>query len=140
MSRRGLTIWLHWGVFMMILAMIKGGSSAEVLRWAFVLTGTIWVGLALARGLLGRPGPKLTGTARAAYPWIHRGLYALLAISVAVNGAALLGWAGKDTAWNTLLVLLAAGALHGLFHFWRHTALYDGALMLMSPRFMHKYL
>ncbi len=140
MTRRGLTIWLHWGVVMMILAMIKGGSSAEVLRWAFVLTGAVWVGLAVVRGLLGRPGPKLTGAARAAYPWMHRGLYGVLAISVAANGAALMGWVDKDAAWNSLLVLLAAGAPHGLFHFWRHTALYDGALRLMSPRFMHRLL
>jgi cytochrome b561 len=44
------------------------------------------------------------------------------------------------SAWISLLVLLAIGAFHGLFQFWRHNALYDGALKLITPKFMHKVL
>lgn len=139
-TRRRLTIVLHWSVLMMILMMVKGGTSAPLLRWAFVIAGTIWVAMALARGMMGKPGPKLTGTLRRAYPWMHRGLYVLLAITVTLNALALTGVMPHDTGWTALLVLLSAGALHGLFHFWRHNVLYDGALRIMMPRFMHKIL
>lgn len=140
MTRRALTILLHWSVLMLTLMMVKGGTDAPVLRWLFVATGSVWVGLALIRGLLGRPGPKLQGAWRAAFPWMHWGLYGLIALAVALNAAALLGLAPHDTGWTALLILLVGGTLHGLFHFWRHTALYDGALRLMTPRFMHKML
>lgn len=140
MTRRSLTILLHWGTLLLVLAMIKGGSAAPVLRWSFVVAGGLWVGLALGLGLLGKPGPKLRGGLRTAYPWMHRIMYALVAVAVAVNLAALLGLAPLDWAWQSLLVILSASALHGLFHVWRHTALYDGALRMMAPRSWHKYL
>lgn len=138
--RRRATILLHWSVFMMLLAMVKGGSADVLLRAGFVGAGGVWLGMAALRGMLGRPGPKLTGALRAAYPWMHRGLYGCLALAVAANGAALAGLGGLDLAWNSLLVLLVAGTFHGLFHFWRHNVLYDNALRLMTPRFMHKIL
>ena len=140
MTRRRLTIFLHWSILMLILVMIKGGTAAPAVRWAFVIGGAVWVGMALAQGMMCKPGPKLQGSLRAAYPWMHRGLYALLAITVAANAAALLGLAPHDTGWVPLLVLLTAGTFHGLFHFWRHNVLYDGALRIMMPRFMHKVL
>ncbi len=96
--------------------------------------------IALIKGPLGKPGPKLQGGLRAAYLWMHWGMYALVSITVTMNAAALLGIAPHDTGWTALLILMTAGILHGLFHFWRHTALYDGALRMMAPRFMHKYL
>ena len=140
MTQRRLTILLHWSLFMLLLAMIKGGSANEILRWVYVGTGAVWLGLTTMRGMLGRPGPKLQGALRAAYPWMHRGMYAVLAFSVAANAAALMGWASLDLAWNSLLALLIAGTFHGLFHFWRHNVLYDNALRMMLPRFMHKIL
>ncbi|MBI1416295.1 MAG: hypothetical protein GC146_03650 [Limimaricola sp.] len=138
--RRTLTIWLHWGSVFLILMMIKGGTSAPALRWIFTAAGALWVGMAVFGGLLGRPGPKLTGLARAAYPWMHRGMYAALAVAAGLNLVALLGLAPRDWAWTSLLVLLAAGMLHGIFHLWRHTTLYDGALKMMAPRILHKHL
>ncbi len=138
MTQRRLIIILHWSILMLILMMVKGGTSAPVLRWAFVIGGAIWVAIALVRGMMCKPGPKLQGTLRAVYPWMHRGLYTVLAVTVALNGLALIGVLPHDTGWTALLVLLAAGALHGLFHFWRHNVLYDGALRIMMPRFMHK--
>ena len=140
MTQRRLTIFLHWTILMLALVMVKGGTSAEVVRWAFVIGGGIWVGMAAVKGMLCKPGPKLTGTLRAVYPWMHRGMYVVLAATVALNGAALLGVVPHDTGWTALLVLLAAGTFHGLFHFWRHNVLFDGALRVMTPRFMHKIL
>lgn len=138
--RRRLTILLHWSILMLILVMIKGGTSAPLVRWAFVIGGTVWVGMALAKGMLGKPGPKLQGSLRAAYPWMHRGMYLLLGLAVVLNAAALVGLMPHDTGWIALLVLLTAGTFHGLFHFWRHNVLFDGALRVMMPRFLHKIL
>jgi cytochrome b561 len=140
MMQRRLTIILHWSLFMLLLAMIKGGSADGALRWAYVGTGALWLVLTGTLGMLGKPGPKLQGSLRRAYPWMHRTLYTALAASVAINAATLLGYASLDLAWNSLLFLLVLGTFHGLFHFWRHNVLYDGALRLMTPRFMHKIL
>ena len=140
MTRRRLTILLHWSVLMLVLIMVKGGTDAVGVRWFFVAAGALWVATALAKGLMGQPGPKLQGPLRRAYPFLHWGMYALLALAVLANGLALLGLASKPLAWTSLLVLLAAATFHGLFHFWRHNVLFDGALRKMSPRFMHKLL
>lgn len=140
MTQRRLTILLHWSLFMMLLAMIKGGSANEILRWSYVGAGALWLAVTGWRGMLGKPGPKLQGALRAAYPWMHRGMYAVLAVSVVANAAALAGLASLDLAWNSLLVVLMAGTFHGLFHFWRHNVLFDNALRLMLPRFMHKII
>lgn len=140
MTRRRLTILLHWSTLMLVLVMVKGGTSDPLVRWTFVAGGALWVGMAVAKGMMGKPGPKLTGGLRSAYPWMHRGMYLVLAATVALNGAALMGWMPHDTGWVALLVLLSAGALHGLFHFWRHNVLFDGALRVMTPRFLHKIL
>ena len=140
MTQRRITIILHWSVLMLVLVMVKGGTSAVYVRWAFVLASGFWVAMAVVKGMMCKPGPKLTGPLRAAYPWMHRGMYALLAVTVALNAAALLGVLPHDTGWTALLVLLGAGALHGLFHFWRHNVLFDGALRIMTPRFMHRIL
>jgi cytochrome b561 len=131
---------LHWSVALMLLMMVKGGAAAPALRWTFVAAGGLWVGLALIKGLQGRPGPKLTGAARAAFVPFHILVYATLALTVALNGAALLGWTSDSAAWTALLALLALATFHAIFHLWRHTALNDGALRVMMPRIWHKYL
>lgn len=125
---------------MLILAMVKGGTSADWVRWTFVACVTAWVAIALAKGLIGKAGPKLGPATRAAYPWIHRAIYVALAVSAILNAGELLGWISAGPAWVSLLVLLSIGAFHGLFQFWRHTALYDNALRLITPKFAHKYL
>ena len=140
MTRRRLTIILHWSTLLLLLMMVKGGTSDVVLRWLFVICGAVWIALALVRGMMCKPGPKLQGKLRAAYPWMHRGMYALLGVAVVLNASALVGLAPHDTGWTALLLLLAAATFHGIFHFWRHNALYDGALRVMTPRFVHKYL
>ncbi|SEW25106.1 hypothetical protein SAMN04488515_1841 [Cognatiyoonia koreensis] len=140
MSRRTVVIALHWSVLFMVLAMIKGGTAAEGLRWAFVIAGLGWIGVLLTGGLLGRPGPKLSGLFRAAYPWMHYGMYALLVLAVLANAADLIGLGSADAAWNSLLVLFVASIFHSIFHLWRHTTLNDGALRMMTPKIWHKYL
>ena len=140
MTRRCALILLHWTTAFLILAMVKGGTAAEWVRWSFVGAVALWVGIALAKGLIGRPGPKLSPATRAIYPWMHRALYGALAVSAALNAGELLGWLEPGRAWTSLLVLLSLGAVHGLFQFWRHNALYDNALRLITPRIMHKYL
>jgi cytochrome b561 len=120
--------------------MIKGGTAAPMIRWAFVLAGLMWIGMTLTHGLLSRPGPKLQGMLRTAFPWMHWAMYGLLGFAVLANAAALTGFAPIHTGWTALLILLGAATLHGLFHFWRHNVLYDGALRKMTPRFMHKML
>lgn len=140
MTRRSIHIVLHWSVFMLILAMVKGGASAQWLRWTFVAAVMLWIAIALAKGLIGKAGPKLGPTTRMIYPWMHRAIYFALFVSAALNAAELLGWIAPGPAWTSLLVLLGIGAVHGLFHFWRHNALFDGALKLITPKFMHSIL
>lgn len=124
----------------MLLAMIKGGTDAVWLRWAFVAIGGLWVCVSLAKGVLAKPGPKLTGLLRRSFTAAHAAIYAVVSASVVINAAALLGWATKDLAFTSLLVVLTAGTFHAIFHFWRHNVLYDNALRMITPKFAHKYL
>ena len=140
MTRRGVVMLLHWATLLMVLAMIKGGSAAVGLRWAFVIGGAVWIAMLLRGGMLGKPGPKLTGFFRQAYPAMHYGMYALICLAVIANAADLLGFGLNALAWNALLILFAASIFHALFHLWRHTALNDGALRMMIPKMWHKHL
>lgn len=140
LTRRRLIILLHWSVLMLVLAMIKGGSAAPVLRWVFVLAGGVWVGMAMMRGIRAKPSPKLSGILRSSFRAQHFAMYALVGIAVLINLGALLDLLPLVWGWNVLLVLLVAGTFHGIFHFWRHTALMDGALRMISPKALHKYL
>lgn len=133
-------ILLHWTVFMLLWIMVKGGEGAEGIRWAFVVAGAIWIGMTLARGMMARPGPKLQGAFRRWFRTMHAGVYALMAVAVVLNATALLDLTPLRWAWNSLLALLGVGTIHGIFHLWRHTALNDGALRMITPRFWHKHL
>lgn len=141
MTRRSLVVVLHWLSFFLILTMVKGGVSTPWVLALFVACTVIWGTMTLFLGLQGKPGPKLSPPLRRAYPWMHRVLHILLALTAVAILARLLGrpipWLD---AWVMLLVTLAVGTFHGLFHFWRHTALYDRALHLITPKFMHKWL
>lgn len=121
--------------------MVKGGVSTPWVLWLFVAAVALWGGSALVFGLLGKAGPKLSPPLKRAYPWMHRTLHILLALTAVAIALRLLDRPLPYLdAWVMLLVTLAAGTFHGLFHFWRHTALYDRALHLITPRFMHKWL
>lgn len=140
MTRRALNIALHWFFALVLLAMIKGGTDAIWLRWVYVGLGAAWVGIVVLKGVLAKPGPKLTGFLRDSFKALHIGFYALIAFSVAINAFALLGLAQKDMAFTSLLLVLAAATFHALFHVWRHCALYDNALRMIFPKSWHKYL
>ncbi|NNE51347.1 MAG: hypothetical protein HKN30_02985 [Sulfitobacter sp.] len=141
MTRRNLTVALHWSIVFLILAMVKGGTSERWVLALFAVFVALWGAMTLILGLMGRPGPKLSPPLRRAYPWMHRSLHILLALTAIAVVFRLIGrplpWLD---AWTMLLVTLSAGTFHGVFHFWRHTALYDNALRLITPRFMHNIL
>lgn len=140
MTRRTLNIALHWSFALMLLSMIKGGSDAVLLRWTYVIVGAIWVGIAIAKGILAKPGPKLKGLLRRSFAAVHWGLYAIIGTSVVINALALLNLAPKQLAFTSLLVVLTAATFHAVFHLWRHAALYDNALRMIFPPSWHKYL
>lgn len=141
MRQRGVVIALHWVVVMLILGMVKGGASSPWVLWIFVAAVTLWTGITIFHGLRAKPGPRLSYRVRRLYPWMHRALHTLLALTAIAILFRLIGrplwWLD---AWVMLVVTLGAGTFHGVFHFWRHTALYDNALALITPRFMHRWL
>ncbi len=137
MNRRTLTVALHWtNMFLLIVLVVAGPVPA--LAWIFVVTGGTMVGLALVRGLMNGPGPKLEGFVRAAHPWLSRGMYAALGATALATLLRLLGiWTPPVALQQLYFYLLSAASLHGVFHLWRHTALGDGALKRITPSFMH---
>jgi cytochrome b561 len=140
-SRRGLTSALHWACVFLILTMVKGGVATPWVLALFAGLVIVWAGMILALGLQGKPGPKLSPAVRRAYPWMHRALHGLLALTAIAILLRLMGHEQRWLdPWILLLITLAAGTFHGLFHFWRHTALYDGALRLITPKALHKWL
>lgn len=129
----------------------------------FTSLSLLWFADYLRRGLASRPGPKLRGWARPAHRAIHHGLILGLAV-LAVTGfglgltSAILLKAGgvvpiappldlpAANEWVGALhsavfyALFALVAVHAVFHLWRHTALNDGALRIMAPRALHRFL
>jgi hypothetical protein len=134
MNRRLATVGLHWSNVTLLMLVLADGGESRFLAWAFGLTGLAMTGLALAKGLMNGPGPKLAGGLRRAHPWISRLMYVLLGwASVSVlAGQVDVPLPGPDTR-TTLLIVLTAGLLHGIFNLWRSTALNDGALRRMLP-------
>ena len=64
----------------------------------------------------------------------------MIAVTAVLNALELLGLLRPGPAWTALLILLAAATFHAIFHLWRHTTLYDGALNMISPKAVHKHL
>ncbi|MXQ06468.1 hypothetical protein GQ651_01270 [Alphaproteobacteria bacterium GH1-50] len=138
MTRRRLVIFCHWSTaFLLAVLLIEGRGASSGLIWAFSALCLVWAAsYAIGRGPLGRPGPKLTGWLRPAHRIQHHLLY--LAMTAA---AVLVVWQLDATATGRALkVLLFAGLLHGAFHLWRHTSLFDGALRTITPRAFHHLL
>lgn len=138
--RRTALITLHWTNFLLLVLLVAGGPLTG-LAWAFAASGLGMGAIALVGGLMNGPGPKLTGFACAAHPWQSRAMYAALAIVAALTLWDLTGAlpAGINLA-RIYFYLLAASALHAIFHLWRHTALCDGALKRILPKTMHGML
>ncbi|MDU8909845.1 hypothetical protein [Aestuariicoccus sp. MJ-SS9] len=125
----------------MLILLISGGTGSPVLSWAFVVAALIFSGSGLVFGLMTGAGPMLSGTARSAHPWMHRAMYVASAATALVVAADRLEqappWPEPSLA---LMLLLSIASLHAIFHLWRHTALGDGALRLMTPRALHGIL
>ena len=134
MSRHLATVILHWSNVTLLVLVLAAGGESGLLGWAFGLTGLAMAGLALAKGVMNGPGPKLAGVLRRAHPCLSRAMYVLLGwASLSVLGSEI-GFLlpGPDTR-TTLLIVLSTGLLHGIFNLWRSTALNDGALRRMLP-------
>ncbi|MEO0746253.1 MAG: hypothetical protein AAFY49_12980 [Pseudomonadota bacterium] len=136
--RRTATITLHW-LSLLLLVLLVAGGPLPVLAWAFGLVGLALCTIALLRGLMNGPGPKLEGPLRAAHPWLSRAMYAALG---AVAAATLWHLAVEPVTGITQLhfYLMSAASLHAIFHLWRHTALGDGALRRITPAALHGML
>ena len=144
--RKGLTMILHWTLFLLVWTIALAGRATtnpapEWLGPAYAIVGGGFVALAVIFGMLNRPGPKLQGWIRPAHVWAHRALYALVAWSAAAYGAE---WYGQPlpgpTGREMIPAVLAATMLHAVYHMWRHTTLLDGALRLMTPKAIHHIL
>lgn len=138
MTRRRLVIFAHWSTaFLLAVVLIEGPSASPALVYAFAGIAALWVAsYVMGRGPLGQPGPRLTGWLRPAHRLQNHALYLAITVAAALSVTAL----DSEATGRALKVLLFLGLLHGMFHLWRHTALLDGALRTITPRFVHKVL
>jgi len=137
MTRRQINIVLHWSTALLVMVLVIVGST-PVLTVLFAAVSLIWSGMALLRGMSGKPGPKLQGYARWGHIWGHRALYLLIGLAGLAGLATLIGW---PLPFRRLILLLFwAGAVHSIFHLWRHTVLLDGALRIILPKQLHALL
>jgi len=137
MTRRIVTITLHWLTFLCLVLLVAGGPR-PLLAWVFAIAGLSMCGVAAVRGVMNGPGPVLTGALRRAHPWMSRAMYLALGATAALTIWVSLGgnWSGPRLA-EVYFYLLSASSLHAIFHLWRHTALGDGALRRITPKRMH---
>lgn len=138
MTRRRFVIFAHWmTAFLLAVLLIKGPSAPTWLTLAFSgLSGLWFASYVSCRGPLAKPGPKLVGITRPVHRLQHHALYFAMAAAAVASLTVL----EDEVTGRALTVLLFLGLLHGLFHLWRHTALFDGALRLILPKFMHGVL
>ena len=135
---RSLVKLLHWTIFgLIITALIVG--NVTVVKWGYIGSMSLWILGYGAFGLLAKPGPALKGALRNYFVPLHifmMGMPAIFAVALLNADPGPLSGPARSMA----LATLAAGSLHGIFHLWRHTALGDGALRNMTPRFLHGLL
>ncbi|WP_299816111.1 cytochrome B [uncultured Jannaschia sp.] len=141
----------------------KGAAINSDIALVFVALALLWSGDYFARGLAGRPGPKLPSHLRTFHRRLHKTLVWLLFL-VPVGGFLLgltserlllaggwlpiappLGLARANDVMGLLhrVEFYALGALvvlHAAFHVWRHVRLRDNALRIMAPKVLHRFL
>ena len=138
--RHTATLTLHW-LSLVLLILLMAGGPRPALALAFGLSGLAMCAIALISGLMNGPGPTLQGLLRRAHPWLSRAMYAALGLAAGLTlWAQISGKPNAATLGDIYVYLLAASALHGIFHLWRHTALSDGALRRITPKSMHGIL
>ena len=175
MSRRTFIKWLHWLSFGLIAWFFlvepdensadPGGALSFHAGMGMVLGAItlIWFVLFVAKGLAGRPGPKLPGGARRVHPLSHKILHWSVVAMLATGGLAALtapfaisafgalpigpGIGGKtlhglaqDVHEIVFNALLAVIVLHAASHIARHVLLKDNALRIMVPKVLHRWL
>jgi len=138
MTRRRFAIFAHWATaFLLAVLLIEGPSASVWLTTGFAALSGLWfTSYALGRGPLGKPGPKLTGVLRPVLPFQHHILYFAMAAASVASIAVL----EDNITGRAMAVLLLLGLHHGIFHLWRHTALSDGVLRTIMPKFLHGIL
>ena len=138
MTRRRFVIIAHWATaFLLAVLLIEGPSASVWLTSGFAALSGLWfTSYALGRGPLGKPGPRLTGVLR----HVHRFQHHILYFAVAAASAASITVLEDNITGRAMAVLLLLGLLHGIFHLWLHTALFDGALRTIMPKFLHGIL
>lgn len=68
MSRRLATVILHWSALTLLLLLLAAGGRSVLLTHFFGGTGLAMVGLAMAKGVMIGPEPKLQGASQSAPP------------------------------------------------------------------------
>ena len=138
--RRKATITLHWLCLVLLILLVAGGLIAEI-ALLYAVCGLSMTAIALFKGLMNGPGPKLTGALRSAHPWMSWGMYGLLAFSSALTLRVFMGAGSFGIDLGRLyFITLGVAMLHAIFHLWRHTALGDGALRRITPKILHGVL
>ena len=134
MTRRRFVIFAHSATaFLLAVLLIEGPSASVWLTSGFAALSGLWLtSYALGRGPLGKPGPKLTGVLRPVHHFQHH----ILCFAMAAASVASISALEDNITGRAMAVLLLLGLLHGIFHLWRHTALFDGALRAIMPKFL----
>ena len=135
----------------------------SVMGLIFVTLALIWTVLYLRKGLASRPGPKLPPWARLTHKVMHHTI--IWGLFLVAFGGFLLSLTSNVILWAGGILPIApamglphandiVGKLHtyqfyglailvifhALFHLWRHTALRDNALRIMTPKVLHRFL
>ncbi|WP_166418420.1 cytochrome b [Cochlodiniinecator piscidefendens] len=175
MNRRFVLKWLHWVGFSVLLYFFfvepdenradPGGALSTHAGAGLILAliTTVWMGMYIRKGLMGRPGPKLPSWGKRFHFLSHWALQWGLPIVVASGAIAGLAAPFAIRAFGVVPINPAAGTngLHGFaeeiheiafdgfmiligfhiaFHVWRHFWLKDNALRIMVPKILHRYL
>jgi cytochrome b561 len=135
MTRRRLTMILHWTVFALLVLLLIGYRNALV-SWAFVLAGAGMIAMALIKGLYSKPGPGLDGFLRVAHPVLHWAMYGFLAVVAVFTALAQFGAAPTEMS-RLYFILLYASFGHGTLQVMRQMSPGDAPLRNMTPKSMH---
>ena len=175
-ARRTYVRWLHLAmiplVFWFVIATpdfirwlwgVQGNDINSDIALVFVTLALIWSADAMVRGMVGRPGPKLSPRLKTFHRVLHRTL--ILGMFLIPVGGFLLGltasrqllaggwlpiappqhWERANEIVGKIHIyqfyaLAALALVHAGFHVWRHYRLRDNALRIMAPRFLHRFL
>ena len=175
-ARRTVVKWLHLAMIPLVVWFVI--ATPDFVRWLwgprgneinsdiallFVTLALVWCADSFVRGMVGRPGPKLSLRLKTFHRVLHRALIGML-FAIPVGGFLLgltasrqllaAGWLpiappqhweraneiiGALHIWQ-FYALAALALLHAAFHVWRHLRLGDNALRIMAPKALHRFL